>query len=260
MQKTVTFMIVCLCLVLTGKSALAAPNTNITAAAKLYRANRILVQPKPGIALPAIASFHAQCKSKVLHTFDHLKNLQIVEAPAGETVESLLAQYRQSGLVEFAEPDYIGQAYDTLPNDPKFLDGTQWGLTNIGAASGWDIQTSGSNIVVAVPDTGIRYTHEDLASNMWVNPVDGSHGWNALSGNNDPNDNSFFTISHGTLVAGVIGAVGNNGKGVAGVAWRTQIMACQWLNNYPGTGTISDCITCLEFARTNGARIINASW
>jgi len=112
-----------------------------------------------------------------------------------------------------------------------------------------------SNIVVAVLDTGVRYTHEDLASNMWINPTDGGHGWNALSGTNDPADDS----GHGSLVAGVLGAVGNNGKGVVGVAWRVQIMACKCFNNF-GIGKVSDAVTCLDYARNNGARIVNASW
>ncbi len=225
-----------------------------------YRADRILIMPKAGINPAALDNFHRTRKGEVLRTFDGIGHLQILRVPEGETVPGLIAQYQKSGLVEFAEPDYIGQVFDTNPNETNFANGTLWGLTNISAAAAWDVLTSASNIVVAVVDTGVRYTHEDLASNMWVNPVDGSHGWNAINGNNNPNDNSGFTISHGTLVAGVIGAVGNNGKGVVGVAWRLQIMACQWLNNFPGSGTVSDCITCLDYARTNGARIINASW
>jgi subtilisin family serine protease len=110
---------------------------------------------------------------------------------------------------------------------------------------------------MAVLDTGVRYTHEDLASNMWVNPVDQSHGLNALTGTTDPSDDS--GDGHGTMVAGVLGAVGNNGKGVVGVAWHTQIMACKCFNSL-GFGIVSDAVTCLDYARTNGAKLINASW
>jgi subtilisin family serine protease len=110
-------------------------------------------------------------------------------------------------------------------------------------------------------DTGVRYTHEDLAANMWVSPADGGHGWNALTGTNNPYDGtSPFSRSHGTLVAGIIGAVGNNGKGVTGVAWRIQMMICQGFSNSTGAGSISDAVTCLDYARTNGAKVINASW
>jgi subtilisin family serine protease len=90
---------------------------------------------------------------------------------------------------------------------------------------------------------------------MWVNPIDHSHGLDAIAGTTDPSDDS----GHGTMVAGILGAVGNNGIGIAGVAWQVQIMACKCFDKF-GVGSISDCITCLEYARTNGARLINASW
>jgi subtilisin family serine protease len=126
---------------------------------------------------------------------------------------------------------------------------------DIDAPEGWDVLTSASNIVVAVLDTGVRYTHEDLADNMWSNPADGSHGTNALAGTTDPSDDS----GHGTMIAGILGAVGNNGKGVTGVAWRVQIMACKCFNNF-GVGSISSAVACLDYSRVHGARIINASW
>jgi subtilisin family serine protease len=245
--------------------------SSFSATTPKYRADRILIMPKPGINPTTLVRFHSEHHAEVLGQFAGIGGLQIVRLPAGETVPGCLAKYAQSGLVAFAEPDYEGQVA-AIPNDPRFLDGTLWGLNNTGqnggtadadidAPEGWDVLNSASNIVVAVVDTGIRYTHEDLAANMWVNPVDGGHGWNALTGTNDPYDSGVpFSISHGTLVAGILGAVGNNGKGVAGVAWRLQIMACQGFTNGNGVGAISDVITCLDYARTNGARIINASW
>jgi len=152
------------------------------------------------------------------------------------------------------------------PNDPKYLDGTLWGLNNTGqnggtpdadidAPEGWDLQNSASNIIVAVLDTGMRYTHEDLAANMWTSPNDHSHGLNTIEGNTDPSDAEV----HGTMVAGVLGAVGNNGKGVTGVAWRVQMIACKCFNTN-GSGLVSDVITCMDYAQTNGAKIINASF
>jgi subtilisin family serine protease len=220
-----------------------------------YRDDQILIKPKAGTSQTALNNFHQVRKDIVLRTFDKLGRLQILRVPKGETVSSLIAKYKQSGLVEFAEPDYLGHVFSTTPNDPKYLDGTLWGLDKISAPTAWDVLTSASNIVVAVLDTGVRYTHEDLAANMWVNPNDGSHGWNVLAGTDDPNDDQ----GHGTSVAGVLGAVGNNGKGVTGVAWQVQIMACKCFNNL-GIGSISSVITGMDFAKTNGARIINASW
>jgi subtilisin family serine protease len=231
-----------------------------------YRADRILIKPKAGINRAALDNFHRTRKAGLLRTFEGIGRLQVLSVPAGETADGLIAKYRQSGLVEFAEPDYLVYADATTPNDPKFVDGTLWGLNNYGqnggtahadidATNAWDVLTSASNIVVAVLDSGIRATHEDLALNMWVNPTDGGNGYNAFTGTNNPSDDS---TSHGTMVAGVLGAVGNNGKGVCGVAWRVQMMVCKCLNN--SAGSDSTVIACIDYAITNGARIINASF
>lgn len=217
--------------------------------------DRILIQPNAGVNAAALKQFHSLRKGEVLRSFPGIRGLQVVRVPAGESATNLIAQYQRSGLVEFAEPDYTGQLFSTAPNDPKFLDATLWSLYTNSAPQAWDVLTTASNIVVAVLDTGVRYTHEDLAANMWSNPNDGSHGWNAINNNNNPSD--FGT--HGTMITGAFGAVGNNGKGVCGVAWRLQIMSGACFNS-SGIGNLSDVITCLEFARTNGAKIINASW
>jgi len=119
------------------------------------------------------------------------------------------------------------------------------------------VLTSASNIVVAVLDTGIRYTHEDLASNMWVNPDDGGHGLNALTGSTIRNDDS--SSGHGTLMAGVIGGVGNNGKGVTGVRGKYNSMACKCFSS-SNTAAPRISSLCIDYARTNGARVINASF
>jgi len=117
------------------------------------------------------------------------------------------------------------------------------------------VRWSASNVVVAIVDTGVRHTHEDLAGNMWRNPADNTPGFNGLTGGHDPWDDN----GHGTHLAGIIGAVGDNALGIAGVAWRVQIMACKFLDS-TGNGYNSDAISCIEFARTNGANIINLSW
>jgi subtilisin family serine protease len=219
------------------------------------RTDRILVQPKLQLPLKTLQHFHTRKNVNVLQTLKSQGGLQIVSVPEHESVSSLVSQYQKSGLVEFAEPDYLGTIASTPPNDPRYLDSTLWGLNEIDAADGWDVRTSAKDIVVAVLDTGVRYTHEDLASNMWVNPLDGSHGLNALSGSTDPSDDS----GHGTMIAGVLGAVGNNGLGVVGVAWQVQIMACKCFDKF-GVGDIAACVTCLDYALTNHARLVNASW
>jgi AraC-like DNA-binding protein len=230
-----------------------------------HRPDRILVQPKPDIDLAALTTFHGAQATRPLGTFQTFSGLQVLRVPEGRTVDQLIADYQRSGLVDYAEPDYLGHVFAT-PNDPKYLDGTLWGLNNTGqdggvpgadidAAAGWALRTCASNIVVAVIDTGVRYTHEDLAANMWVHPIDGSHGTNTLAGTTDPRDDS----GHGTMIAGVLGAVGNNGKGVVGVAWRVQVMAVKSFDQF-GVGSVSDAVAGLDYAMAHGANIINASW
>ena len=246
-------------LILAGVLALLlqAPSTHAQLAAPATREDRILIQPKPGISRAAMAAFHAARESRMLQSFEGLGRMQVLSVPKGETAQSLIAKYQQSGLVEFAEPDYLVYADATTPNDPKFVDGTLWGLNNYGqnggtahadidATEAWDVLTSASNIVVAVLDSGIRATHEDLASNMWVNPSDGSHGYNALYRDNDPSDDE---TGHGTIVAGVLGAMGNNGIGVCGVTWQVKMMACKCLNNLALVAT-STVIACIDYALT----------
>ncbi|HTL67392.1 MAG TPA: S8 family serine peptidase [Lacunisphaera sp.] len=199
------------------------------------------------------------------------------------------AALEKSGLVDYVEPDYVMSAL-VEPNDFRFWDGSTWHLKNTGiyggtvgadihATTAWDTRTSATDTVVAVIDTGVRYTHEDLAANMWVNPgesgldangmdkatngidddgdgyVDDVHGINVLNHTGNPMDD----FGHGTHVAGIVGAVGNNSVGIVGVAWQARIMALKFLD-YQGNGTISGAIECMEYARAKGARIINASW
>ncbi len=243
---------VLLLLLFAASRALAA--TGPAVAGPEYAPGRILLQPRPGISRSVLAGFHAAHKGTVFRRFEALGGLEVITLPKGETVPGLIAKYRQSGLVQFAEPDYLVHA-DLTPNDPKYTDGTTWGLNKIEAPAAWDVLLGATNIIVAVLDTGVNFTHEDLAANMWTNSLNGSHGWNALTATSNPLDDN----GHGSLVSGVLGAAGNNGKGLAGVAWKVQIMACKCLNSSE-VGTNSDIITCLEFARTNGARIINASF
>lgn len=165
-------------------------------------------------------------------------------------------------FTKFAESDNLRYTAVT-PNDPQFSD--MYGLNNTGqtggtidadinAPEGWNQRTDASTIVVAVTDTGINYLHEDLASNMWQQPITGHFGINAVEDNNDPMDDN----GHGTHVAGTIGAQGNNGVGTTGVAWNVQLMACRGLGNFGGT--TADLADVINFARTNDADVINASW
>ncbi|MBI2948542.1 MAG: S8 family serine peptidase [Verrucomicrobia bacterium] len=254
-----------------------------------FRPDRILVKLKDGANLQELATLHTRHRTRVLRRFKNFGTVDVVELPPVAAVPDFLEKFQTSGLIERAEPDYWIRAAVT-PNDPRFTDGTQWNLRNTGqngglpnadikAVAAWDVLNSASNIVVAVIDGGVRYTHQDLAANMWVNPgesgldalgrnkrtnrvdddangiVDDVFGIDAVNNTGDPKDSE----GHGTHVAGIIGAVGNNRIGVAGVAWKIQIMACRFLDS-TGFGSTSDAIQCLDYARAKGAKVINASW
>jgi hypothetical protein len=96
---------------------------------------------------------------------------------------------------------------------------------------------------VVVIDTGIDYTHPDLAANMGVD-ADGNYGLNAAYGNADPMDDHY----HGTHVAGTIGAVGNNGTGVVGVNWNVKLLACKFFDAF-GNATVEGAVECLDYVR-----------
>src|SRR5262249_6032055 len=223
---------------------------------------------KHEVAISRLEAFHRENSNVVLRTFSAIGNLQVVKLPPGVPAKEAIQRITGSGLVDYAEPDYILRGF-LVPADPKFI--SQWALNNQGqsggipgadiqAVSGWDLQTDASGIVVAVIDSGIRYTHEDLGANMWVNPgeiagngidddhngyVDDIYGISALHDNGDPSDD----YGHGTICAGALGAVGNNGKGITGVAWKVQLMACQFLDAQLD-GVLSDAIKCIDYARS----------
>ncbi len=111
-------------------------------------------------------------------------------------------------------------------------------------------------MIVAVIDTGVNYNHEDLADNMWDGSASGYnyHGYDFVNSDYDPMDFN----GHGTHVAGIIGAVGNNGKGVTGVCWNVKIMAVRVLNAV-GEGTTANIVSGINFAVSRGAKVINMS-
>ncbi len=184
-------------------------------------------------------------------------------APSRAAVSGL----RADAAVTFVEPDRIVSA-DVIPNDPQW--NQLWGMRQIHAPQAWNSGTGSSSVIVAVLDTGVDYTHLDLAANMWTNHgeipgngmdddgngwVDDVHGIDCLHNDGDPMDDN----GHGTHVAGTIGAVGNNAIGVTGVNWTVQIMALKFLNKN-GIGSTSDAARCLDYAIEMGAQIVNDSW
>jgi len=153
----------------------------------------------------------------------------------------------QQGIAEPVRP----LATATAPSDPAYSD--LWGLKNIGAPQAWTMVRETPKIVVAVIDTGVDYNHPDLKANMWTKS--GRHGHDFFDDDDDPMDEQH----HGTHVAGTIAAVGNNGVGVVGVSWKTQIMAMRFMGP-DGHGSTSDAVKCIDWAVANGAHILSNSW
>lgn len=154
---------------------------------------------------------------------------------------------------------------DVIPNDPNFNTPSMWGMKKIQAPAAWEINKGSSNVIVAVIDTGIDHRHPDLAANMWRYPggVSGEynqsvHGWSFLWGE-ESHSGTLDLNGHGSHVAGIIGAVGNNGVGMAGVNWNVKLMAIRAMHNV-GDGYTSDLIKAIDYARLMKAPIINNSY
>ena len=169
------------------------------------------------------------------------------------SVEDAVAYYSALPNVKYAEPDYHVSVAKT-PNDPKYNENDLWNMFNAQAAGAWDITTGSDKVIVAVVDTGINYNHEDLKDNMWTNETDGSHGYDFVNNDNNPMDDH----GHGTHCAGTIGAVGNNGKGVVGMAWDVSLMAVKVMDA-EGQGASSTILQGMLYAADNGANIISMS-
>ncbi len=201
-------------------------------------------------------------------------------ANAPTELRDRMAQLRQSGHFSTLAPDYVGRL-SLVPTDTFFQDGTLWGLRNqgqlggvagadIGVTNAWDITVGSTNVIVGIIDSGIRYTHNDLAAQMWRNPaevvgdaqdndantyVDDVFGINGITGSGDPNDDN----GHGTRVAGVIGSAPNNGRSHVGVAWNVRLMALKATDVF-GNPRNSAIIRCVDYAVRNGAKVLNCSF
>lgn len=171
--------------------------------------------------------------------------------------------------VVYAEPNFA-RRLSLIPNDLQFSE--LWGIQKIAATEAWGVATGSPEVVVADIDSGCDYYHPDLAANIWTNPgeygkasgfdddsngyADDIHGIDTASHDSDPLDDDAANRGHGTHTAGTIGAVGDNGLGVAGVCWRVQIMP---LKAFGGTdsGTTSAIIECINYALAQEQQGVN---
>ncbi|MFH1405138.1 MAG: S8 family serine peptidase, partial [Patescibacteria group bacterium] len=155
----------------------------------------------------------------------------------------------------------------------------QWYLENIHAPEAWDITTGSSNVVVAVLDTGLDLDHPDIKQNIWINSdeisgdgvdndhngyIDDIYGWDFVEDDNTPYPTEGLealpeAVTHGTAIAGIIGAVGNNNQGIAGINWSVKIMPVRILDNM-GIGETQSAKNAIMYAIENGADVINLSF
>ena len=194
---------------------------------------------------------------------DEIRSSNIQVFKSDKSTEELIKELKSDPNVEYAQPNYIYEPTTISTND-TYKD-LLWGLDNsnnhdIDAPEAWGI-SEGNGTIVAVIDSGVAYNHPDLINNMWdgtnCKNEDGAplnncvHGYDYEDSDPDPSPTS---SSHGTHIAGTIAAEKDNGKGIIGVAPSTKIMAIK--TNYSSSQNIKG----INFAKQNGARIINASW
>ena len=211
----------------------------------------------------------------------NLERIYLLRFQIPVDLHTIKVSYAVHPLIEAVEFNYVRQtqASEIIPNDPRFEE--QWNLSLIDMPGAWAIEKGNPEVIIAVVDTGFDYTHEDLASQTWINVdeipnngidddnngyIDDVHGWdfsqtpssdgneNSQNGDNDPIDES----GHGTHVAGIIGAAVDNDVGIAGVAWNCTLMPIRGA----GVAGIRDnrSASAIVYAVNNGARVINMSW
>jgi len=290
------------------RSALKGPEPRITKAVppppltKTTKsgAPEVLVRFKPDVSLTEIRSIAAAHHDQLNDEIESVKGLSVIDDLDNADPDVVVAQYKSMSNVEYAEANtQIGlddpvpteftykYAKDPapglgLPDDPQFS--CQWSLDNQGQDNGkagadisaleaWKKTHGSKDVVVAVLDSGVDYTHVDLRENMWLRPdnvpayfddelgsFNDQQGYNGTDQLTDPMDDN----GHGTHCAGIIGAEGDNGEGIAGINWDVQIMPLKFLGR-GGFGTTADAIKAINYAidrKKHGVnvRVINASW
>ena len=210
----------------------------------LFVPGQILVKPRTTVKATEFAAklnSHGGREREVI-TKLNVRLVTVAEASA----EALLTQLRADPQIEFAERDYLAEAAFS-PNDPQVLNGNEWHLAKIQAPEAWNSTAGGSNTIVAVLDSGVNAAHPDLLSRL-------VQGYDFVWGDPDPSDD----FGHGTAVSGLIAAAGNNGIGVAGVAFNARVMPIKVMNS-SGFAAYSAIAQGIRFAVDRGAQVINIS-
>jgi subtilisin family serine protease len=251
--------------------------------------DELLVGFKPGTAGAQVAAVRNGFGAAKIKGWSEI-SAEHWHLPRGLGVARAIQALSANPNVVYAEPNYISHASE-IPDDP--MRDSQWPLHNIGQADfgqiggtpdadldaleAWGVSHNGTSVVVGIIDSGIDYLHPDLAPNIWLNPgesgtdsqgrrketngidddgngyIDDVHGWDFVNNDNDPMDDN----SHGTHVAGTVGAVGNNGVGICGLAWSVKLMPLKILNKDaygPLDAGVSALLYATKFVEANGGR------
>ncbi|MGE5416883.1 MAG: S8 family serine peptidase [Acidobacteriota bacterium] len=205
-----------------------------------------------------------------------LDNVFLLKMPDNQDVMAAADEYANNSAVAWAEPNYI-VTVKMVPDDPYYGSsntwgqGTDdlWGLKQLQPETVWD-ETQGEGVIIAVADTGLYYNHEDIKDNAWINEdeipdngidddlngyVDDYYGYDFFNNDGDPTDDN----GHGTYVAGIAAAAGNNSLGIIGVAPKAKVMGLKGMSA-DGSGDEITMANCIYYAVNNGADIINNSW
>ena len=282
----------------TSKDRVRSVSSDSAAGSRNSSEPELLVRFKPGVTLAQIKQIAARNNDLMEDEIEAVSGLVAINDLDDADVEQTADQYASmSGLVEYAQPnfeirvdpldrvsskDLVFRPNSSTPNDPEFRN--QWSLNNVGQDGGkqradidalqaWSKTRGSDKIVVAVLDSGVDYTHKDLVSNMWSRPdsipqyaddelgtFDDVNGYDADANAPDPMDDN----GHGTHCAGIIGAEGDNGEGIAGINWNVSIMPLKFLGR-GGFGTTKNAIEAINYAidrkqKGVNVRVINASW
>ena len=227
--------------------------------------------------------FHSDFEARKLGSSKYLskpKNEKIAMSvdPAVEVyhikspVYSLEKLASTSGKILSVEQNCVIHSF-ALPNDPQVS--RNLGLSLINAPKAWDVAKK-SNAIVAIIDTGVEVDHPDLSSNIWQNTaelngqpgvdddkngyVDDISGWGSPEHDADITSGNYEGADHGTHVAGIVGAIGNNGFGTSGVLWSAKLMPLRVFKKNANEATTADIIEAIYYAVNNGAQVINCSW
>ena len=233
-----------------------------------HRDAELLVRFRGGLSQrdkETVAATYGVKKIKKLRGESGFDKLELAGGRDPKTAALELLMHPQ---IEFAELNFLIAKDDLTPDDPQFNE--QWALRNTGQSGGqhgadieasaaWETTIGSSATVIAVIDSGIDFTHPDLSNNQWTNLNGGAagdlHGWDYITDSGVIKDEQ----GHGTAVAGIIAAEGDNSVGVTGVMWRASLMSLRVLD-HSGTGDVADAVEAIDYAVTNGAQVINLSW